>query len=177
MPPPAARALAAVCGERPEVHSKGTGSVWWAVRARNPAAAALRSAAAGDTPKTQISAALDPACPIAVLTALTAHTERSDMRVALTERHGCPMAALAALTADPDAHVRFCLAEASPLSARLMERLATDPEQTVRFALASRRLPETVTRILLQDPDIDVRSVAAAGLVSQREAATSDVTL
>ena len=85
--------------------------------------------------------------------------------------------ALAALTADPDAHVRFCLAEAAPLSARLMARLATDPEQNVRLALASRRLPEAVTRILLQDPDIDVRSVAAAGLVSQRESATSDVVL
>ncbi|MFE4973680.1 hypothetical protein ACFRAR_16410 [Kitasatospora sp. NPDC056651] len=110
------------------------------------------------------SLALNDRLPDRFRIRLAAHRD-SGVRSALALRaESAPREMLERLVDDPDPKVRECLAKGDHTPPDLRARLAADADPAVRAALAKHwtRAPEAVRRVLLTDPEAEVRAAACA---------------
>ncbi|MFI5672546.1 hypothetical protein [Streptomyces sp. NPDC051704] len=110
------------------------------------------------------SLALNDRLPDRFRIRLAAHGDKA-VRAALVVRcDTAPREMLEQLIGDPDPQVRRYLAQSRGTPPDLLARLASDRDPKIRAALARHwtRAPEAVRRILLTDPEAEVRAAACS---------------
>ncbi|MFE5537673.1 hypothetical protein [Streptomyces sp. NPDC056492] len=95
---------------------------------------------------------------------LAAHGDGSVRSALVAHAATAPRAMLERLVDDPDPRVRGSLAKSQGTPADLRARLAADPDPGIRAALAGHwtKAPRAVRRILLTDPEAEVRAAACS---------------
>ncbi|MFJ9770772.1 hypothetical protein ACIRVF_05980 [Kitasatospora sp. NPDC101157] len=95
---------------------------------------------------------------------LAAHPDVAVRSALVVDTANAPRELLERLIDDPESEVREYLAQGDHTPSDLRARLAGDPDPAVRAALAKHwtRAPEAVRRILLTDPEAQVRAAACS---------------
>ncbi|MFB8200544.1 hypothetical protein [Kitasatospora purpeofusca] len=95
---------------------------------------------------------------------LAAHPDGAVRAAVVARAATAPREMLERLVDDPDPRVRERLAQSEHTPSHLRARLATDSDPAVRVALAKHwtQAPEAVRRILLTDPEAEVRGAACS---------------
>ncbi|KAB1988171.1 HEAT repeat domain-containing protein [Streptomyces triticiradicis] len=95
---------------------------------------------------------------------LAAHRDKAVRSALVTRAATAPREMLDRLVDDPDPRVREYLAQGRHTPPDLRARLAADPDPAIRAALARywTQAPEAVRRVLLTDPEAEVRAAACS---------------